>query len=404
MLLAVPAFALALATTTVTSYMPVLAKNFTSSSTVVGVVVGGEGFLALWLPLAAGSWSDQLRTRFGGRLPFLFAATPVIVAALVTMGFVASVPAMAAVILVFFIGYLLAYEPYRALYPDVVPDGEAARSQGGRGAAQGLGTGLALVGGGLLFAAAEPAPFVAAALIVPVAVAVFARYLIRSRLPAQSYGARRSVRESAADLVRLLRAHPALRHFLVANALWELSLAALKTFVVLYITVAVGFSVSGSSAVLAAAIVFVMLAALATGKVGDRYGKLRLMKYALPVYGLGLLLPFLTQSPLALAPTIPILAFGGGLVMALPYAILMPLMPEDAHGALTGLYSLSRGLGTMLGPLLAGIAISLWRGGSSTGQGYPAMWLVSSAAVLVSIVFLRKLERSGADRRALQQA
>src|SRR5947209_5132019 len=80
-LLAVPSFALALATTTVTSYMPVVAKQFTGSTLIIGVVVGAEGFLALWLPLAAGAWSDRLRTRFGGRLPFVLGATPVVVLA-----------------------------------------------------------------------------------------------------------------------------------------------------------------------------------------------------------------------------------------------------------------------------------------------------------------------------------
>lgn len=38
------------------------------------------------------------------------------------------------------------------------------------------------------------------------------------------------------ELRQLLDEQSRLRSFLVANALWELSLAALKTFVVLYIT------------------------------------------------------------------------------------------------------------------------------------------------------------------------
>ena len=396
-LLAVPALALALATTTVTSYMPVLAKGFTSSSTVIGVVVGAEGFLALWLPLAAGAWSDQLRTRIGGRLPFLIGATPVVAAALAFMGFVSSIGEMAVVVFVFFAGYLLAYEPYRALYPDAVPDGKAAKSQGVRGIAQGIGTGVALVGGGLLLGIAKPAPFIAAALLVPLAVALFSRHIVSKGVPSQSYDERQSVRENARDLLELLKQHPALRHFMLANGLWELSLSALKTFVVLYITVAVGLSLDASSAVLGSAIVFVMAAAAAAAKLGDRLGKLRLMKLALPIYGAGLLVPFFTQSPFVLGPVIPLLAFGGGLVMTLPYAILMPLMPEEEHGALTGFYSLSRGVGTMLGPLLAGFAIT------AVG-GYRAMWLVAGGAVLASVVFLLRLDRSAADRKSLQAA
>jgi Na+/melibiose symporter-like transporter len=44
---------------------------------VIGVLIGGEGLLALGLPVLVGAWSDRLRTRIGGRLPFvLVAASP----------------------------------------------------------------------------------------------------------------------------------------------------------------------------------------------------------------------------------------------------------------------------------------------------------------------------------------
>ncbi len=43
--------------------------------------------------------------------------------------------------------------------------------------------------------------------------------------------------------------------------------------------------------------------------------------------------------------------------MTLAYAILMPLMPEHEHGALTGFYSLSRGVGIITGPLIVGALI-----------------------------------------------
>jgi hypothetical protein len=69
-ILGLPTFALALAITTVTTYLPVIAAGFAASTVVIGVLIGGEGLLALGLP--------------------------VVVAA-------------------FFIAYYVAYEPYRAL-------------------------------------------------------------------------------------------------------------------------------------------------------------------------------------------------------------------------------------------------------------------------------------------------
>src|SRR4051812_34579849 len=149
-MLGVPTLALALATTVVTTYLPVVAQEFVGSTVVIGVIVGLEGLVALWLPLVVGTWSDRLRTPVGGRLPFLLAATPVVVAGLVAMSFVGSVAGLAGAALLFFLGYFVAYEPYRALYPDTVGEEIAGRAQSTQALWRGLGTGVALLSGGLL--------------------------------------------------------------------------------------------------------------------------------------------------------------------------------------------------------------------------------------------------------------
>jgi MFS family permease len=61
------------------------------------------------------------------------------------------------------------------------------------------------------------------------------------------------------------------------------------------------------------------------------------------------------------------------------------MMPIGAHGAVTGLYSLSRGLGISLGPLLGGAAIQ------AGGENYRWVWLVCTAAIVVSLLVMRAL-------------
>jgi MFS family permease len=80
--------------------------------------------------------------------------------------------------------------------------------------------------------------------------------------------------------------------------------------------------------------------------------------------------------------------------MSLPYAILMPLMPESEHGVLSGYYSFGRGLGTWLGPLLAGLSISVLGGAFPATKGFQAMWLPVSAAALLSLLPLRAIAKS----------
>ena len=395
LVLGLPTLALALAVTVVTTYLPVVARAFVGSMVVIGVVIGVEGLLALWLPLVAGTWSDRLRTPIGGRLPFLLAATPVMVVGLAMLGLTSSLATVVIAALVFFTGYFLAYEPYRALYPDTVGDEVAGRAQGTQALWRGAGTGLALLGGGLLLGLGQSAPFVAAAAVSLAAMAVFTFALLRRGVPDRDRPPEpgEGIRDQLRAVARLIGAHPALKAFLVANALWELSLAALKTFVVLYVTEGLGYSRPAAALIIGGVAVIVLLAALASGKLADRFGHERVMRIALPVYGLGLVVPFLSTSPPLVASAVPLIAVGGGVIMALPYAILMRLMPDDeAHGALTGYYSLSRGLGTWLGPLLGGVAVTVLAGGFAQTKGLQAVWGVCAAAVLLSMVPTGRLQ------------
>jgi MFS family permease len=383
-ILGVPTFALALGVTTVSTYLPVLAEDFSASSIVIGLLIGGEGLMALWLPLVVGSWSDRLRTPIGGRLPFIIAATPPLVVALALVGFVSSVAQAAVLVAVFYVGYFVAYEPYRALYPDLMVNEIAGRAQSTQAIFRGLGTFLALLGGGLLISISDPLPFLAAALIVAICMSAFAatgvRYRRRERHRRDS-----DIVEVAHRIADLIRGERTLQAFLVANALWELALAALKTFVVLYVTETLGFSLAGSSGVIAAAALIVLAGAVISGPLGDRRGRTTVMRWSLALYGFGLLVPFATTATAPLLVAVPLIAFGGGVTMSLPYALLMPMMPAGAHGAVTGLYSLSRGLGISLGPLLGGVAIE------AAGEDYRWVWLVCAAAILLSILAMYPL-------------
>ena len=389
-LLGVPTLGLALSITVVSTYLPVVAKSFTGSTTVIGVLVGAEGLLALFVPLLFGTWSDQLRTRMGGRLPFVLAGAPFAAIALMAMGFVRSIGAMALVAAAFFFAYFVAYEPYRAMYPDLMGDEVAGRAQSSQAIFRGAGTGLALLCGGLLMALGKPLPFVAAAVVLLGTCGAFVWMCLKRGTGDQDYGNARSPKAAAKEVIDLLREHSALRWFLGANALWELSLGALKTFIVLFLTAGLGWSLSKASLAIGATAVLILGAAASAGKLADKFGRTRVMTIALWFYGVAMIVPGLTQSvPAVIA--VPFVAIGGGVIMALPYALLMPLMPDEAHGALTGYYSLSRGVGTMLGPIIAGGAVQLAAGPLSSTKGYAAIFFVCAAGILLSIPFLRKL-------------
>jgi Na+/melibiose symporter-like transporter len=278
LVLGLPTFGMALSITTISTYLPVLASGHQASTTEIGIIIGTEGLMALWLPLVAGRLSDRIRTPLGGRLPFVLAGTPVMIACLCAAGFVHSTLALALVVAVFFAGYFVAYEPYRALYPDLVPDEQAGRSQSTQAAWRGIGTGVALVSGGALISVAVFLPFVLDAALLALSVAVFSWRLL-SRREGNEDGVEERDEEPVlgvfARVFELLREHEALRMFVLANALWELALGAVKTFIVLYVTKGLGYGLGQASLIIGGAAVLILGGAVASGFLADRFGKLR---------------------------------------------------------------------------------------------------------------------------------
>ena len=394
-LLALPTLGFALSTTVVTTYLPVVASVFVGSTTVIGVLIAIEGLLAFALPPLVGARSDGLRTRFGGRLPFLMAGTPLLALALVAMGFVGALGFAILAVVAFFAAYYLSYEPYRALYPDLIAEEAASRAQSGQAIARGLGTGLALVSGGLLLSLGQAAPFAAGAVIVVGANGLFVHTLLRGRgVPRQRRSQDvRGARDAFAELWRVVRSEPPLRRYLLANGLWESGVGAIKTFVILWITLGLGLTLSQASGVLAAAALCILAGAAAAGKLADRFGRARVMQFAAVGFGAPMVVPFLSQEAALIVPVLPLIAVSGGIVMALPYALLVPMMPESQHGLLSGFYSLSRGLGLMAGPLVAGVAIETMQalGAPFGAQGFSAMWLAAGGLVLATVPLSRRL-------------
>jgi MFS family permease len=212
---------------------------------------------------------------------------------------------------------------------------------------------------------------------------------------------RESGRHRAAGLSEHLRrfreligAHPRLRAYLAANALWELALAALKAFVVLYLREGLGYSLVTASLIVGGTGAIVLAGSAVAGTLGDRFGRVRVMRCALWIYGAGFAVPLLFTSKPVIACAVPAIALGGGAVMALAYALLTPLMPEDERGVLTGFYSVSRGIGITIGPVAAGALISLTAGNVfEQTHGYQATWIVPLVAILGSLPLLGRLDQ-----------
>ena len=314
---------------TTTGRYVVTVADSAGSATAIGALIAVQGVLALFLPVVVGARSDRLRTRIGGRLPFVLAGVPVMALALVLLGLQDELWPALAIVTVLFAAYYVAYEPYRSMYPDLVSVRDAGRSQSAQAVARGIGTALALVGGGLLLASEETVPVVGAAggLLATTGAVVWA--LLRRELPLQEepVGAMRA-RAAFREVRRLLVELPGLRAFFAANALWEGALAAISTFVVLWVTDGLGLSLPAAAGVIGAGGACVLVGAALAGRLAERFGTRRVVRATAVTYGAPMIVPFLFDETALLVPMIPLIAASAGIMMALPYAMLIPMMPR----------------------------------------------------------------------------
>lgn len=392
-LLGVPALGLTFAVTTVSTYLPVRVAS-SASPLQIGVLVGGEGLFALFMPTVVGAWTDRSSDRVGHRLRFLGVSAVVMTAALALLGIFGSVIVVGAAVALFYVGYYGFLAPYWALYPDLVPPEQSGRSRSAESTWRLVGSALATIGGGFLLALWTPLPFVLAAGLVLVTTLVLARGLgdLRDRpLQTSDPGWRTTLRRQA-QLARQDGVTP----LLVANGLWNFALAALRAFVVLFFVMGLGRSTSFVSAIIFPLAALGFVAAPLSGRLADRIGHIKVLTVALVVYGGGLLLPSFFHGAWVLV-LIPIVAAGAATVMTLPYAVFMHLIDDDeanqdAHGSASGLFGLSRGIGSLLGPIAVGLAVELTAGNLFAGtKGYGVLWVIIGAAVLISLPILRRV-------------
>ena len=248
---------------------------------------------------------------------------------------------------------------------------------------RGIALGAGLVGGGFLLDLWHPFPFLVAAFVTTAACGACI-VLVRED---GGYGAvYEGTRAYLNRSWRVLAEFPDVRAFLFANAAWEGAFAAARVFVVNYVVKGLGEPVYVSSIVLAGVAGGYVVAAIGAGRLGDRIGLGRVIFGASFVYGGGFLVGGFatTWHYWYLALIFPV-AVAGGTVMTLAWGLLFKVMPVEHRGAAAGLATTTKGVGLILGPIVAGAVIDL--------TSYRALWPVCAVPVLAAIPLVARLMR-----------
>jgi MFS family permease len=383
------AFGLAFSITTISVALPPLLHTFTTSGSLIGLVIGAEGFFALTLSPIVGPWSDSFHTPLGRRRPFMLVGLGPMAFCLLLVPFMPNLWTTSLLVLAFYFAYYLYEPPYRGLYPDVLPPSAYGRAQGVQHVLRGIALGIALVGGNFLLKVWQPAPFLTAALVTSAACGL-------TILLVREDGGHGRVFEGFWAYIKqswnIFWQEGDVRRFLLANSAWEGTFAAARSFVILYVIDGLHESKTVSGEILAAVAVGYVIAAIFAGRLGDRFGLARVIFFASFVYGTGLLVGGLAEQwhTWYFGLIVPV-AIAGGTVMTLAWGLLYKIVPAQHRGAVSGLATTTKGIGLLIGAPVAGVAIDLARPHLHATSGYQILWPVCALPILGAIPLLVRL-------------
>jgi MFS family permease len=374
--------------TVTTTYLPLLLAEIREAPGLIGVVMMVNSAAGFAVPLLVGRWSDRRHTARHGRRPFIVGGALLaacgLAAAAVGHGTSFLVLALAGTIA--YVGVNVVTTAHRALVHDCFEGEQYARGNGAQEVAMLVGGLIGLAVGGLLTALAPWAPFVLAAVGMPLLAWPTVRWLPVAIPPEPRGRASPPFRFYAAALIR-----PGVRALLAAEVLWVIGYAALPVFFILYAQRVLDLDAARASLWLAAF-------ALVAGAVMAAAGFVRRPRLHKPFLGLGVLLMgvgFLAAGAFTSLMWVSLAcasaAVGFGLVSTLGFSLFAALIPRGEAGGYTALYYSLRAAASALAVPVAGLTIA-------ASGSYRSLFLLGGGATLAALVplFLSPSPEEGA--------
>jgi MFS family permease len=402
--------------TLIAALLPVLLAPHAPSTFLIGAVIASEGFFALTMPYLAGAVSDSAPRRLGGifgrRGRLLVMAAPAMAVGLVLIAALDGFWPLAGAAVLYFFALHMYTGPLRALLVDATPEAHWGEVQGVMGATHIAGVGFGLVAGGLLYSIWEPLPFVVGAVLVITLTAV--TLAAAWGLGEAGRGAMKEGDDGedegddgdggdgdgedhaigSPDLKRELAFWKELwqeretRWFLLGNILWNGGVEGIRPYIFLFATVALGITVATASLAMGGFLAAAGIGSILVGHFGDRFGRSRVLVLGAIVAGLAMIPGLFVRDLWALIIILIPAGFGAAALISLPYAVFESLVSDDDVGRSTGAFYMSVGVARLSAPLLIGAAIDLAHNWMPDTEGYPIMWPVAGALILLGALSL----------------
>ena len=110
------------------SFVPLILKDFITSTTVIGMIMTIDNLFGVIFQPVFGAMSDRTQTRFGKRFPYIMIGAPLCAGLFFFIPRMPTIVTVMAVVIVFNFGMSVWRAPIVALMPDLTPSGHWSKA------------------------------------------------------------------------------------------------------------------------------------------------------------------------------------------------------------------------------------------------------------------------------------
>ncbi|MDG6106326.1 MFS transporter [Dactylosporangium aurantiacum] len=389
--------------------VPALLREHVTSAAVIGLLMGADNLLGIFVQPWIGNRSDNTRTRWGRRMPYIAAGMPLAALVFLLLPWAPSLPALVAVMFL----YALIANSTRPLAESLVPDFIRPERRSRATAAVKIATSLTIIVASLIsLLVVDRHPrgaFVIPAALMLLATAVLVAKVRDSRSAAYQAALAEDATAARAGtpadakvpfrhvLTELLRDPDRRRLLLLLTILlfggaWFAS----RSLITSYGMQALGLTRGEAGGLTLPSGVAYLLACYPAALAAERFGRLRTMAAGMAVFAAALAAGSLVQTATGTVVVFCVAAAGAAAFTINAIVALWNLAPSSrVLGAYTGLYTVTWYLGGFGGPALIGAVVDL--------TGWSGMLLdIAVLATLAGLVLgrLQRLQRRHAETPA----
>jgi MFS family permease len=391
------------------SQVPPLLREHIGSAALIGLLMGMDNVLGIFIQPWMGNRSDHTRTSWGRRMPYLLVGMPLAALLFLVIPHVAA--SLPLLIMVMF-GYALVANSFKpiaeSLLPDFVPPERRSRANAVVKIAASLTVMVAALISIFLIDTHPKLSFAIPSILMVVSLAVLAANVRDSRSPAyrtavdedrEHHGtpapAAARVRDTVLDIVRDSDRSRLL--LLVSILLFGGAWAASRALITPYGMEVLGLSRGEAGGLTLPSGVAFIVAAYPVARLAERFGRLRVMTVGMTVFAAGMVLGTVVRTPAGVVTGLCVAAAGASSFLVNAVVVLWNLAPSDrVVGTYTGLYTVGWVSGGFLGPTLVGGLVDL--------TGWPLLLLHVAILALLAVVAVARinaLQRRSSAERAL---